>query len=125
MTPQLKATSTSAPGRTPCVRGCMCVGVCLCTSTKETGNLCDCLCFGDKRWSHLDCISGPTLESPWLYISTHSGHDGFMWVHTTSCAVYAGPQVEAHQFREINLVGVVSSIISGQKYVDIYIQIHI
>ena len=78
MTPQSKANSTSAAGRTPCVRVCMCVGVCLCITTKETGNFSDCLCFGDIRWGHLGCIPGPTLESPRLYISTHSGHDGFM-----------------------------------------------
>ena len=33
--------------------------------------------------------------------------------------------MEAHQFREINLVGVVFSIVSGQNYGHIYIQIYI
>ena len=120
VTPQSKATSTSAPGRAPCVRVSMCVcvcargyvqfkcvcvcvfiklhittqsgpailvSVCVCVciymTTKETGNFCDFSCFRDTRESHLECLSGPTLESPWLYISTHSGYDGFMWVHTT------------------------------------------
>ena len=89
MTAQSEATSTSAPGRAPCVRVFMCSCVRLCMTTKETGHFCDFWCFGDIRWSHLDCISGPTLESTWLYISTHSGHGVFfLGSHNLVCCVY-------------------------------------
>ena len=45
-------------------------------TTKETGN-----CYDFFYLSGL--YFGTYVESPRLYISTHSGHDGFMWVHTT------------------------------------------
>ena len=67
-----------------------------------------------------------------VYIWTHSGHIDLCG-STHPRAIYAGPQVEAHQCRKLNLVGVVFSIVSGQNYghraiyipgTDIYIYIH-
>ena len=89
-------------------------------TTKETENLWEIalmfLCFGDIRWSHLDCISGPT--SSYLgYISRHTAVTMGLYGFTQPSVLCmlghrSGP---AHQFRKNQF---------GGCGTDIYIYIH-
>ena len=81
------------------------------------------LCFGDIRRSHLDCISGPTLNHLG-YLSRHTvvtmGLCGFTYL--VCCVCWPTGRGRLTNFGKTNLVGVVRTYIHTDTYVyNIYI----